>query len=404
VARKTMRFRWVFLIQLATILAVMALSHLVWASAHSKWTGYGAVYAVSAAAAVAAVLTRKARRVHQGGETVRGVLLRRRQRDRALVDSADKLRALAPLAAGILTLCSFPAVFLALVAAVPLAWGWGLGWREIVIAVVFYAISGLGISMGFHRYFTHGSFKATRGFKIALAVAGTLAIEGPLLTWVADHRRHHKYSDKEGDPHSPWRYGTDWKALTKGLGFAHIGWLFDTNRTSQEKFCPDWLADDDIVKISRWFPWLVATSLLAPALIGGLWTWSWQGAVIAFFWASLVRVAFLHHVTWSINSICHTFGKEEFEVRDKSRNVNWLAILSFGESWHNLHHADPTCARHGVLKGQIDIAARLIWMAEKLGWVYDVRWPDEARLTGKQTGSSRKLGSMTKRAVTRAIG
>jgi stearoyl-CoA desaturase (delta-9 desaturase) len=293
---------------------------------------------------------------------------------------------------------------LALLAAVPLAWGWGLGWREIVIAVVFYAISGLGISMGFHRYFTHGSFKATRGFKIALAVAGTLAIEGPLLTWVADHRRHHKYSDKEGDPHSPWRYGTDWKALTKGLGFAHIGWLFDTNRTSQEKFCPDWLADDDIVKISRWFPWLVATSLLAPALIGGLWTWSWQGAVIAFFWASLVRVAFLHHVTWSINSICHTFGKEEFDVRDKSRNVNWLAILSFGESWHNLHHADPTCARHGVLKGQIDIAARLIWVAEKLGWVSDVRWPDEARLTGKQTGSSRKLGSMTKRAVTRTIG
>ena len=293
---------------------------------------------------------------------------------------------------------------LALLAAIPLAWGWGLGWREIVIAVVFYAVSGLGISMGFHRYFTHGSFKATRGFKIALAVAGTLAIEGPVLTWVADHRRHHKYSDKEGDPHSPWRYGTDWKALTKGLGFAHIGWLFDSNRTSQEKFCPDWLADDDIVKISRWFPWLVAFSLLSPALIGGLWTWSWQGALIAFFWASLVRVAFLHHVTWSINSICHTFGKEEFEVRDKSRNVNWLAILSFGESWHNLHHADPTCARHGVLKGQIDIAARLIWVAEKLGWVYDVRWPDEARLTGKQTGGSRKLGSMTKRAVTRAIG
>ncbi len=292
---------------------------------------------------------------------------------------------------------------LALLAAVPLAWGWGLGWRDIVIAVVFYAISGLGISMGFHRYFTHGSFKATRAFKIALAVAGTLAIEGPLLTWVADHRRHHKYSDKEGDPHSPWRFGGDWKALTKGLAFAHIGWLFDSNRTSQQKFVPDWLADADIPRISRWFPGLVAVSLLAPAAIGWLWTGSWQGALTAFFWASLVRVAFLHHVTWSINSICHTFGKEEFEVRDKSRNVNWLAILSFGESWHNLHHADPTCARHGVLKGQIDIAARLIWVAEKLGWVYDVRWPDEARLSGKRTGT-RKLGSMTKRAVTRSIG
>ena len=118
---------------------------------------------------------------------------------------------------------------------------------------------------------------------------------------------------------------------------------------------------------------------------------SWQGAVTAFFWATLVRIAFLHHITWSINSICHTFGKEDFEVRDKSRNVSWLAILSFGESWHNLHHADPTCARHGVLKGQIDIAARTIWLAEKLGWAYDVRWPDEARLTAKQTGEHQEV-------------
>jgi stearoyl-CoA desaturase (Delta-9 desaturase) len=292
---------------------------------------------------------------------------------------------------------------MAVLAAVPLAWGWGVGWHDIVIAVAFYYVSGLGISMGFHRYFTHGSFKATRAFKIVLAVAGTLAIEGPVLTWVADHRRHHKYSDREGDPHSPWRFGTDWKALAKGLGYAHIGWLFERGRTSQEKFCPDWLADSDIRRISGWFPQLTAVSLLAPAAIGGLWSWSWVGALTAFFWASLVRVSLLHHVTWSINSICHTFGKEEFEVRDKSRNVNWLAILSFGESWHNLHHADPTCARHGALRGQIDTAARLIWVAEKLGWVYDVRWPDEARLSGKRTGS-RKLGSMTRRAVSNPFG
>ena len=287
---------------------------------------------------------------------------------------------------------------LALIAAVPLAWGWGIGWHDIVIAVAFYMISGLGISMGFHRHFTHSSFKASRGLKIALAIAGSLAIEGPVLTWTADHRRHHKYSDKEGDPHSPWRFGSDWKALVKGLVFAHIGWMFEGNRTSKQKFVPDLLADGDIRRVSRSFPWLVAVSLLAPALIGGLWSMSWQGAVTAFFWASLVRIGFLHHVTWSINSICHTFGKAEFDVRDKSRNVSWLAVLSFGESWHNLHHADPTCARHGVLKGQIDIAARLIWLTEKLGWAYDVRWPDEQRLTSKHSGSSRKLGSMTRRA------
>ena len=290
---------------------------------------------------------------------------------------------------------------LALLAAVPLAWGWGLGWHDIVLAIAFYYFSGLGVSVGLHRYFTHGSFKAKRGFKIALAIAGSLAIEKPVITWVADHRRHHKYSDSEGDPHSPWRFGTDARALAKGLAYAHIGWMFGGEITSEEKFCPDWLADSDVAAISRWFPWLVTVSVLAPALIGGLWSMSWQGAVTAFFWATLVRIAFLHHITWSINSICHTFGNEDFQVRDKSRNVSWLAILSFGESWHNLHHADPTCARHGVLKGQIDIAARTIWLAEKAGWVYDVRWPDGARLAAKQAGENREFGAMTRQAPSR---
>ena len=293
---------------------------------------------------------------------------------------------------------------LALIMAVPVAWAWGLlNWQTVLIGIVFFVFSGLGIAMGFHRYFTHGSFKSVRAFKIALGVAGSMAIEGPILDWVSDHRRHHKYSDKEGDPHSPWRFGDDLKALTKGMAWAHMGWLFGRDVTSHKKFSPDWLADRDIVVIHKLFGPLVAATLLLPALIGGLWTMSWQGALIAFFWASLVRVSFLHHVTWSINSICHTFGKREFEARDKSRNVAWLAVLSFGESWHNLHHADPTCARHGVFKGQIDIAARCIWLAEKLGWVRDVRWPDEARLTGRKVGTVRVLGSMTQRPAAAPI-
>jgi len=289
----------------------------------------------------------------------------------------------------------------ALVAAIPLLWGWGLGWHDVLIALAFYWVSGLGVTVGYHRYFTHGSFKAKTGLRVALAVAGSLAIEGPVITWVSDHRRHHKYSDREGDPHSPWRYGDDWKALSKGLLYAHIGWLFDPNKTSQEKFSPDLLADRRIKVVDKLFPALVAVSLLLPALIGGLWGMSWQGALTAFFWASLVRVALLHHVTWSINSICHTFGSEEFEVRDKSRNVSWMAIASFGESWHNLHHADPTCARHGALKGQLDPSARVIWALEKLGWAYDVRWPDEDRLSAKRPATAtRKLGSMTRRRLT----
>ena len=288
---------------------------------------------------------------------------------------------------------------LAVAAAIPVAWGWGLGWHDVLIGLVFYVVSGMGISMGFHRHFTHSSFKANKPLRVALAIAGSIAIEGPLLVWVADHRRHHKYSDKEGDPHSPWRFGNDWKALTKGFMWAHMGWMFNPNRTSQQKFCPDLLADPPIRRVSRTFPLWVAVSLLGPALIGGLWSMSIYGALTAFFWASLVRVALLHHVTWSINSVCHTFGNEDFEVRDKSRNVAWLAIPSFGESWHNLHHSDPTCARHGALKGQIDISARAIWWAEKLGWAWDVRWPDEERLAPRRTGAARnrRLGSMTKR-------
>jgi stearoyl-CoA desaturase (delta-9 desaturase) len=270
--------------------------------------------------------------------------------------------------------------FLALVAAVPVAWGWGLGWVDVAIALVMYVVAGHGITVGFHRYFTHGSFKARRPLKIALAVAGSLAIEGPVVRWVADHRKHHAFSDREGDPHSPWRFGETVPALAKGLLYAHVGWMFDIEQTNQRKYAPDLLKDPDVVKVSKAFPALVAASLLLPPLVGGLVTWSWQGALTAFFWGSLVRVALLHHVTWSINSICHALGERPFKSRDKSGNVWWLAVLSMGESWHNLHHADPTCARHGVLKGQVDSSARIIWAFERLGWAYDVRWPRAERL------------------------
>ncbi|GAA0275931.1 acyl-CoA desaturase [Actinomadura nitritigenes] len=275
--------------------------------------------------------------------------------------------------------------FLALFAAVPLAWGRFLGWTDVALTAVFYLLSAGGITVGYHRYFTHGSFKANRALKIFLALAGSMAIEGPVITWVADHRRHHKHSDQEFDPHSPWRFGNDWKALAKGLVWAHYGWLFDANRTSKQRFAKDLLKDRDITRIHLAFPGLVAVSFLLPAALGGLITMSWLGFFTALFWAGFVRITLVHHVTWAINSICHTFGKEDFEVRDKSRNVWWLAIPSLGESWHNLHHCDPTCARHGVLKGQVDISARIIWVFEKLGWARDVRWPKDDRLAAKRT-------------------
>ncbi|GAA2146834.1 fatty acid desaturase [Kitasatospora kazusensis] len=285
-----------------------------------------------------------------------------------------------------ITLGLFIAVpFLALAAAVPVAWGWGLGWLDLTIAVVMYFVACHGITIGFHRFFTHGSFKANRPLEIALAVAGSLAIEGPLVRWVADHRKHHQFSDKEGDPHSPWRYGETLPALLKGLWWAHMGWLFDEEQTSQAKYAPDLVKDPVMRRISRLFWLWTLISMLIPPLVGGLVTLSWQGALTAFFWGSLVRVALLHHVTWSINSICHAIGERPFKSRDRSGNVWWLAVLSCGESWHNLHHADPTSARHGVLRGQIDSSARLIRWFELAGWATDARWPDAERIAARRT-------------------
>ena len=272
---------------------------------------------------------------------------------------------------------------LGLAAAVWLLWDRGVRPLDLALLAVFYVACGLGITVGFHRLFTHKSYKPNRAVKIGIAVAGSMAIQGPLVRWVADHRKHHKFSDRDGDPHSPWRYGTTVAALTKGFLYAHMMWLFNPEQTPQRKYAPDLMKDRDIVRISRQFPLWVAVSLIAPAIAGGLITWSWQGAVTAFFWGSLVRVSLLHHVTWSINSICHTLGERPFVSRDKSANVWWLAIPSMGESWHNLHHADPTCARHGVLSGQVDTSARVIRWLEQAGWVSDVRWPVAERIEGK---------------------
>ena len=274
--------------------------------------------------------------------------------------------------------------FLAILVVIPVAWNRGLGWHDMVIATVMYAVAGHGITVGFHRLFTHGSFKASRRLRIALAIAGSLAIEGPVIRWVADHRRHHAFSDRPGDPHSPWRYGETVPALIRGLWWAHTGWLFDVEQTSRAKYAPDLMADTDLRHVHAAFPALVAVSVLSPAVIGGLWSMSWQGAATAFFWGSLVRIGLLHHVTWSINSICHAIGERPFTSRDKSANVWWLAVLSMGESWHNLHHADPTCARHGVDRGQLDSTARTIWVFERLGWASEVRWPRPERLDGRR--------------------
>ncbi len=274
---------------------------------------------------------------------------------------------------------------LALVVALPLALSGTLPltWLDLGLALFFYAFTAMGITIGFHRYYTHGGFKASKPVQWVLAVSGSMAIEGGIVDWVADHRKHHKFSDAPGDPHSPWRFGTDTRAVAKGLYYAHMGWFFDVDGTEPKKYAPDLLKDPIASRTNRLFPALVALTLILPAVLGGLLTWSWMGALSAFFWAGLVRIALVHQVTWSINSICHVWPKRPFKSRDLSSNVAWLAVPSFGESWHSYHHADPTAARHGVLARQVDMSATVIRLLEKTGHVQDVRWPTEKRVRGK---------------------
>ena len=280
----------------------------------------------------------------------------------------------------ILTILPFAGVF----GAIALFWGTGLSAVTAAIALVFYVFSGMGVTVGFHRLFTHRSFEASRGLKLALAIGGSMAVQGSILSWVAAHRRHHAYSDREGDPHSPHLdEGPGLGGVIRGLWHAHIGWLTSPEKTDIERWAPDLLKDPDLVKIDRWFPRLTIISFALPAVVGLAITRSLWGGIAAFIWGSLVRVFFLHHVTWSINSICHFYGERPFKSLDFSTN-NWvLAIISFGESWHNNHHAFPTSARHGIGRGQIDVSAGLISLFEKLHLATKVKIVKPKQLAAK---------------------
>ena len=271
-----------------------------------------------------------------------------------------------------------PAVALAI--AVPFLWGHLLSVRDVILGVAFYVVSGLGISVGYHRLFAHGSFRAPRWLKLILAGAGALAVEGSVVGWVANHRRHHVYSDRPGDPHSPHGRGSGPVGQLRGLAHAHIGWLFKPDETSAARFAPDLLQDSDTKIVSRWFPLFALSSLAAPFFLGWALSGAIGGALTALLWAGFARLMLLHHVTWSVNSICHMFGKQPATQKDHSTNYAPLALLSFGESWHNFHHAHPASARHGALPHQVDLSAILIRLFERAGWATHVRWPTTTQL------------------------
>jgi stearoyl-CoA desaturase (delta-9 desaturase) len=292
-----------------------------------------------------------------------------------------------PLARGAIWFFVFSPL-VAFIFAVPMAFTWHLiTWHDVVILAFFFWLTRVGVGVGFHRCFTHKSFKPNRPLKMALAIAGSLGLEGSIIQWVADHRKHHKKSDREGDPHSPWRYGKRFRDVVKGAIYAHIGWVTwggKKNRGKKTFYAPDLLKDRDMLFVDRNFKWFVVASVLLPGIIGGLWGWSMHDAYTALFWGTAVRIGLMHNITFSINSVCHTVGKRSFKSRDMSRNVWWLAIFSGGESWHNLHHSDPTCARHGVDKGQLDEHARIIRWCEQAGWATDVKWPNKERIEKKR--------------------
>jgi len=272
-----------------------------------------------------------------------------------------------------LAIVAGPAVVLAIV--IPLLWGQAVDLSDLVMGFVLYILTGFGLTVGYHRLFTHSSFRSNRVLKIALAVLGSMAVEGSVVSWVATHRRHHMYSDHAGDPHSPHRYGEGGLAQLRGLAFAHVGWLFVSDASSAERYAPDMLKDEDLQRVGRLFPLLALLSFAIPFGIGYALTGTLTGAIIALVWAGLVRMALLHHVTWGVNSLCHTFGRRPYETKDKSTDIWVLALVSLGDSWHNVHHAHPSWARHGALRGQIDPSAALIRLFERMGLATRVRWP-----------------------------
>jgi stearoyl-CoA desaturase (Delta-9 desaturase) len=284
-------------------------------------------------------------------------------------------------------------VLTGLITVVPIIALFAVGWQlwdgllhpsDVVVFAIMYLFTGLGVTVGFHRLFTHRSFKTSPALRGVFAVLGSAAIEGPVISWVSDHRKHHAFSDRQGDPHSPHvDHGVGWRGALRGLAHAHVGWLFiHTQRGSRERYAPDLLADPVVSFVDRtFFVWTVVGLAAAFGLgvaIGG----SLRAGLTGLLWGGAVRMLVLHHMTYSINSLCHFFGRRDYATGDHSRNLMWLSLPTLGEAWHNNHHAFPTSASHGLSWRQPDISALVIRAMARLGLCWDVvKVPEERRLS-----------------------
>jgi stearoyl-CoA desaturase (delta-9 desaturase) len=265
--------------------------------------------------------------------------------------------------------------FAATILAIALLWNSFVSPSDLVIAVVMYLLTAVGVTVGFHRLLTHRSFQTAKPTEYVFAVLGSMAVQGPTIAWVADHRKHHAHTDEEGDPHSPHVApdGSGVRNVFTGLWHAHSGWLMSTQgRADWKRYAPDLYEDRGMRFISRHFPTFVLLTLAIPALAGYLVSGTLLGALTGLLWGGLVRIFFVHHVTWSVNSVCHFLGSRRFDTDDRSTNVFWLALPSLGESWHHNHHAFPRSAVHGLKRWEPDPSAFIISTLEKVGLARNV--------------------------------
>jgi stearoyl-CoA desaturase (delta-9 desaturase) len=294
----------------------------------------------------------------------------------------------------IANLIGVPAPLVGLILAIVLLWNRAIGPLELALLIGFYVVTALGVTLGYHRMFTHRAFESSRVFRAIIAAFGSMAIQGSVITWVADHRKHHAFTDHDGDPHSPHLAGPGFWGAVKGLWHAHVGWLFESVGTAErERFAPDLVRDRLMRVMDKLFFLWASLGLAIPFALGWIVGGDLGTALTALLWGGLVRVFLLHHVTWSINSVCHFFGRRRFDVEDQSRNVFWLAPLSMGEAWHHNHHAFPTSAFHGLRfwERMTDPTGLVIALLEKLGIVWNVVRVSPERQRAKALPGSAQL-------------
>jgi stearoyl-CoA desaturase (delta-9 desaturase) len=292
------------------------------------------------------------------------------------------------LAVKIANLVAVIGPFAGLIVAIVLLWGIGFSWVHLGLMLGMYTVTVMGITIGWHRLFTHRAFETNRFMKLVFALMGSMAVQGPLLKWVAQHRQHHQHSDTDSDPHSPHSHceGAGIKGMLKGLWHAHIGWMFKGDRPDLFHYVQDLQKDALLQWFSNTFPLWVLVGLLLPALLGGLITMTWTGALLGFLWGGLARIFLVHHVTWSINSVCHLWGSRPYNCHDESRNNFIFGVLAMGEGWHNNHHAFPTSARHGLAWWQIDFSYWVIRGMEIVRLAENVKVPTSQSMAMKRAG------------------